>query len=181
VTRRPAKPARNRPAVPAVPAATPTPPPWIRPLLGLLAAVLVLKVIVVMQLRHHPLVQPDAGLDTTAYADLAKRVLAGDLGLGPGLYYVSPLYIYVLAAGLALTKSYTAVRLLQILLGTASVGFIFLSAKLWFGERAAWIAAGLAGLTGLFTFYESLILQAAIDPFLTSAALLCVTLALTRD
>ncbi|HUL73420.1 MAG TPA: tetratricopeptide repeat protein [Vicinamibacterales bacterium] len=181
MTRRPASPARGRPAGRAVPAAEPGPPGWIRPLLGLLAAVFVLKFIVVMQLRDHPLVQPDVGLDTTAYADLAKRVLAGDLGLGPGLYYVSPLYIYVLAAGLAVTKSYTAVRLLQIALGTASVGFIFLTAKLWFGERAAWIAAGLAGLTGLFTFYESLILQAAIDPFLTSAALLCVSLALTRD
>jgi Flp pilus assembly protein TadD/4-amino-4-deoxy-L-arabinose transferase-like glycosyltransferase len=143
--------------------------------------VLLLKFLVVMQLRHHPLVQPDVGLDTTAYADLAKRVLAGDLGLGPGLYYVSPLYIYVLAAGLAVTKSYTAVRLFQIVLGTAAVGFIFLTAKMWFGERAAWIAAVLAGLTGLFTFYEALILQAAIDPFLTSAALLCVTLALKRD
>lgn len=37
----------------------------------------------------------------------------------------------------------------------------------------------LAG-TGLFTFYEALILQTSIDVF-TSAALLCFTFALTRD
>ncbi len=66
-------------------------------------------------------------------------------------------------------------RIVQILLGTVSVGFIFLTAREWFGERAAWIAAGVAALTGLFTFYESLILQASLDGFLTSAALLCVT------
>jgi tetratricopeptide (TPR) repeat protein len=91
---------------------------------------------------------------------------------------LSPFYIYFLAAGLALTRSFTAVRLLQILLGTMSVGFIFLMAREWFGERAAWLAAGLAALTGLFTFYEVLILQAAVDPVLTSAALLALTLAL---
>ena len=122
-----------------------------------------LKLFVVWQLHDHPLVQPDVGLDTTAYVELAKKVLAGNVGLGPGVYYVSPLYIYLLAAAYGLTNSFTAVRLLQILLGTASVGFIFLSARDWFGERAAWIAAGLAAFTGLFTFYEALILQASID------------------
>jgi dolichyl-phosphate-mannose--protein O-mannosyl transferase len=86
----------------------------------------------------------------------------------------------VLAAAYGLTKSFTAVRILQILLGTASVGFIFLSAREWFGDRAAWIATGLAAFTGLFTFYEALILQASIDPFMTSAALLAVTYALKR-
>jgi tetratricopeptide (TPR) repeat protein len=139
-----------------------------------------LKLVVVWQLHDHPLVQPDVGLDTTAYVELARRVLAGNVGLGPGVYYVSPLYIYVLAAAYGLTKSFTAVRVVQILLGTASVGFIFLSAREWFGDRTAWIATGLAAFTGLFTFYEALILQASIDPFMTSAALLAITYALKR-
>ncbi|HSC27352.1 MAG TPA: tetratricopeptide repeat protein [Vicinamibacterales bacterium] len=110
--------------------------------------------------------------------DLARRVLAGDVGLGPGLYYVSPLYIYFLSAGLWVFDSFTAVRLLQILLGTASVAFIYLMAREWSGQRAAWIAGGLAAFTGLFTFYESILLQAAIDPVLTSGGLLALTLAL---
>jgi Flp pilus assembly protein TadD len=105
-------------------------------------------------------------------------VINGDLGLGPGLYYVSPLYIYFLAAVVGLTDSFTAVRVVQIVLGTASVGFMFLTARIWFGERAAWIAAILAALTGLFTFYEVLILQAGLDAFLTSAALYFLTIAL---
>jgi tetratricopeptide (TPR) repeat protein len=141
----------------------------------LLGAVFVLKLTVLLQLRSHPLTSPDAGLDTTAYVELARRVLAGDLGLGPGLYYVSPLYIYFLAAGLAVFDSFTAVRVMQIALGTVAVSFIFLTARAWFGERAAWIAAALAAFTGLFTFYEVLILQASIDVFLTSAALWCLT------
>jgi tetratricopeptide (TPR) repeat protein len=147
-------------------------------LLCLLAGVFLLKLIVVLQLKDHPLVQPDVGLDTSAYADLARRVVNGDLGLGPGLYYVSPLYIYFLATILFVTDSFTAARVVQILLGTAAVGFIFITAREWFGERAAWAAALLAAFTGLFTFYEALILQASVDVFLTSAALLCLTLAL---
>jgi tetratricopeptide (TPR) repeat protein len=149
-------------------------------LICLLTGVFLLKLIVVLQLKDHPLVQPDVGLDTSAYADLARRVVNGDLGLGPGLYYVSPLYIYFLATILFVTDSFTAARVVQVLLGTAAVGFIFTTAREWFGERAAWAAALLAAFTGLFTFYEALILQASIDVFLTSAALLCLTLALRR-
>jgi Flp pilus assembly protein TadD len=143
---------------------------WIR-LSVLLTAVFALKILAVVQLKDSPLIQPDSGLDTTAYATLADRVLGGDFGLGPGLYYVSPLYIYFLAGALAVLRSYTAVRVLQIALGTAGVGLIFMTARAWFTQRAAWIAAILAALTGLFTFYELLILQSSIDMFLTSAGL----------
>lgn len=145
---------------------------------ALLAATFVLKLVVLRQLKDHPLTQPEAGLDTTAYVDLARQVLAGNLALGPGLYYVSPLYIYFLAALLAPFHSFTFVRVAQVLLGTASVGFIFFSARAWYGARAAWLAAILAGLTGLFTFYEVLILQSSIDAFLASAALYALTRAL---
>ena len=155
-----------------------TPPAVSRTVLRLaaaLVAVTILKLAVVLQLRDHALLQPDVGLDTAAYAGLARRVVAGDLALGPGLYFVSPLYIYFLAAVLAVTDSFTAARVIQIGLGAASAGMVFLSARDWFGERAAWTAAGLAAFTGLFTFYESLILQASLDAVLASAALLCVT------
>jgi tetratricopeptide (TPR) repeat protein len=146
-----------------------------------LALVFVLKLVVLLQLKDHPLTQPDAGLDTTAYVNLAKAVMGGNPGLGPGVYYVSPLYIYFLAAGLGVLKSFTAVRVVQIALGTASVAFIFLTARTWSGRRSAWIAAGLAAFTGLFTFYEVLILQASLDAFLTSAALYFLTRALVPD
>ena len=136
------------------------------------------RLVVFVQLSGHPLTQPDAGLDTTAYVQLAREVLGGNVALGPGLYYVSPLYIYFLAAVLALADSFAVVRLLQIALGSASVGLIYLTARQWHGERAARIAGALAAATGLFAFYEVLILQASIDAFLTSAALYFLTLAL---
>lgn len=157
---------RQKPRVEAAPESRPW---W--PLSVLLGLVFVLKLVVLLQLRDHPLTSPDAGLDTTAYVELAKKVLAGDWALGPALYHVSPFYIYFLSALLAIGHSYTFVRVVQIGLGTASVGLVFLTARIWFGDRTAWIAAVLAGLTGLFTFYEVLILQSSVDAFFTSAAL----------
>ena len=91
-----------------------------------------------------------------------------------------PLYIYFLSAILGVARSLIAVRLIQALLGTTAVGFIFVAAREWFGVRAAWIAATLAALTGLFTFYEALVLQAALDPVLTAAALAALSLGLNR-
>ena len=140
-----------------------------------LAVVFAAKLLVVWQLRDHPLLHPDAGLDTTAYANLARQVVAGDLMLGPGLYFVSPFYIYFLAAGLAAFESFTAVRVLQAALGTIAVACVFFSARVWFGPRAAWCAAVLAAATGIFTFYETVIIQSSIDAVLTAGALAALT------
>src|SRR6476660_5459894 len=137
-----------------------------------------LKLVVVFQLKAHPLLQPDAGLDTTAYVDLARRVISGDVGLGPGLYYVSPLYIYFLAIAYGLTKSFTAVRVIQAALGTVAISCVFVTAREWFGRRAAWVAGTTAALCGVLTFYEVLLLQSAVDGVLTAAGLLALTFAL---
>ncbi len=145
-----------------------------------LAVVFAVKLVVALQLDGHLLLQPDTGLDTTAYVELAKRVVGGDVALGPGLYYVSPLYIYFLALIYGLTKSFTAARIVQALLGAIALGFVFLTAREWFGQRAAWIAAILAGFCGVFTYYEALLLQSSLDVFLTSVALWLLTNALKR-
>ena len=142
-----------------------------------LATVFAAKLVVLLQLKDHPLLQPDAGLDTTVYTQLAAQVLAGNLSLGPGLYFVSPLYIYVLAAVLAVGGTFATVRVLQIVLGTIAVWLVSVAAREWFGHRAAWMAALLAGLTGLLTFHEVLLLQAALDPFLTAAGLAALAVA----
>jgi 4-amino-4-deoxy-L-arabinose transferase-like glycosyltransferase len=151
---------------------------WDWRLPAFLAAVFTVKAIAVAQLQHHPLLEPDGAIDTQAYLSLAQRVLGGDVFLGPGLYYVSPLYIYFLAAALGVSGSLTFVRLAQVALGTAAVACVFWTARRRAGERAAWIAASLAALTGVFTFYEVVVFQSSLDVFLTAAALACLTAAL---
>jgi 4-amino-4-deoxy-L-arabinose transferase-like glycosyltransferase len=151
-------------------------------LLFVLGLAVMTKLAVLLSLGSHPLLQPDAGLDTGAYVRLAWRVASGDFLLGTEPYFVSPLYVYFLAAILKVTaSSLFPVRLVQVLLGTAAAGLVFATALRLFGERAA-IAAGLLYvLTGVVTFHEVLILQAALDPFLTALALYLLAAALTRE
>jgi tetratricopeptide (TPR) repeat protein len=148
------------------------------PLTIVITIALAIKLIILFQLADHPMLSEDSGLDTTAYAELARRIVSGDLLLGPDLYYLSPLYMYVLAAGLAVTDSFTAVRVLQVIAGAVSVGGLWVMTRSWANARAAWWAAGLAVATGVITFYEILILQASIDTALTTAILLALTWAL---
>jgi tetratricopeptide (TPR) repeat protein len=117
-------------------------------LLLFLAAVFAAKLVVVLQLREHPLLQLDVPIRL-----------------------IEPVYVAFLTLMLRLTRVLSAIRIVQIALGTAAVGCVFSAARTWFGERAAWLAALFAALTGLFTFYETAILPAALDPFLTAAAL----------
>ncbi|MGE5835832.1 MAG: glycosyltransferase family 39 protein, partial [Acidobacteriota bacterium] len=139
------------------------------------AIALLVKAIVLAQLYDHPLLQPQGELDTTTYVELARTVAEGGPLAVKEPFFVSPLYVFFLAAIFKAGGSLVAARVIQILLGAVGVGLIWALARFWFGQRAAWLAAALALATGLFTFYEILILQAALDPFLTAAALWLVS------
>lgn len=148
-------------------------------IIGLALAV---RIAVVLQLSHHPLLEPRGVLDDAVYARLAGRVASGDLLLGPEPYFLAPLYTYVLGAVFALTGgSLTAARLVQAVLGSAAVGFVMATATRWFGRRAGLIAGALAAVTGVFAFNETLILQSSIDPFVTSVALYLLARAARSD
>ena len=147
-------------------------------LLACLAAVLAVKAVVLAQLGDHPLLQPEGEMDGAVYLDLARRVSQGDLVLAPDPYFVSPLYVYFLGAVLGLAGSTLLARVLQIGLGTVAVALVFRTARTWAGEGAAWWAAALVAATGVLTFNEILILQSALDPFLTALQLFLLSRAL---
>ncbi|OFW04910.1 MAG: hypothetical protein A3I61_17045 [Acidobacteria bacterium RIFCSPLOWO2_02_FULL_68_18] len=152
---------------------TPTTPiPRWRTLALLMAAAGAVKLAVLLQLHDHPLLQPHGELGTAYYVDLARWIADHGLLAITEPFFVSPLYVYFLATIFALGGGLLAARLVQIALGVAAVGLQYATARWWFGERAAAVAAVLAVL---FSFYEVLILQAALDPFLVSAALFLVT------
>ena len=143
---------------------------------GLMLAALAVKAVVLVQLGGHPLLQPHGELDTAYYVDLAQKVAHGGPLAVTEPFFVSPLYVFFLALVFTLTgDSLAAARFVQILLGTAAVALVYLTARQWFGEWAARIAAILFTLTGFFTFCEVLILQAALDPFLVSCTLYFVS------
>ncbi|RPJ81882.1 MAG: DUF2029 domain-containing protein, partial [Acidobacteria bacterium] len=145
----------------------------------LLAGTLLIKAVVLLQLHDHILLQPSPVLDDGVYVGLASRVASGDLAAGPDVYFVSPFYIYFMALVFSLTGGSTlAVRAVQVGLGTAAVGLVYATTRRWFGERSALAAGVLAALTGLFSFFEILLLQTAVDPFLTALSLYALTLAI---
>lgn len=122
-------------------------------------------------LYDHPLLQPRGDMDTAAYVSLA-------LELAPQPYFVSPLYLYFLRA---LDVSLLTVRIAQIILGSLAVILIFDTARRWFGDVAATVAAALAIATGVISFYEVTILPAALDPFLVALTLSLLTYALQAN
>jgi tetratricopeptide (TPR) repeat protein len=141
----------------------------------IVAAAFVVKLAVLVQLRSHPLLQPHGELDTAYYVTLGMRIASEGLLAPIGAFFVSPLYVYFLAAVFAAGGSLLAAQLVQISLGAVAVALLFATARHWFGERAALAAAGLAILTGIFSFNEILILQSSLDPFLVSCALYALT------
>ena len=159
-----------------------------------LAVVFALKLSIGLALGSHPLLTPAGvasnlqGLDSDYYLHLAERVRAGDVwlldsasffGQPPPAFFISPLYIYALALFLTIGGGSLAfVRATQLAFGVAAVWLVMETTRRSYGGRAAWIAGALMAGCGLFTFYESLILQASLDPFLTSLDLYALTRAL---
>jgi tetratricopeptide (TPR) repeat protein len=140
------------------------------------------RLVALAQLGGHPMLRPEGVLDDAVYVQLAQRVASGDLLLGPEAYALAPFYTYFLGVIFALTGgSIVAGRVVQVLLGTAAVALVMQTASDWFGKRAGLAAGALAALTGVFVFNEMLILQSAIDPFLTSLALFAVARAARRQ
>jgi Flp pilus assembly protein TadD len=145
----------------------------------LLLAAFAVKLAVLLAFDGHPLLQPDATLDSGVYVRLAVDVATGDIFLGKEPFFVSPLYVYFLAPILAVSRgSLFAPKLVQILLGTAAVALVVLAARRFFDERAALLSGVLFALTGIVTFHEVVLLQAALDPFLTALSLFLLARAL---
>ncbi len=144
-----------------------------------MAAALGVKLIVLTQLHDHPLLQPTGALDTAVYVDLGRRVAAGDLKLGSEPYFLAPLYAYFLGLVFALSGgSLLAARVVQVGLGALAVGLVYATSRCWFEGRAPLLGTVLLAGTGIATFYEVTLLQAALDPFLTALALFLLARAL---
>ena len=181
---------RSKPQQQAVtlPSGTATPPApasraWSLPLLAALVTALVVRVVALVQLADHPLLQPEGGLDPAAYVRLARQAAAGDWSLGPEPYFVSPLYVYFLAAVFrVLGPSLLLPKLLQVLLGTLAVGLAAATARRLFSSSAVALAtAWLGALAGVIVFHEILLLQSSLDPFLAALALYALVRAVDAD
>jgi hypothetical protein len=97
------------------------------------------------------------GLDAELYHLLAQRVAHGDLLLGPEVYYYSPFFAYLLGGLYALFGiSAWVPRVFNVLLGSATIWFIYAYSRSFFESRkVGYIAAVLAALYGPFLVFDT--------------------------
>ena len=91
-------------------------------------------------------------VDPKLYHEWALRINAGDW-LGSGTFNLSPLYPYVLAMAYKIFGSgFEVGHILNVVLGTISVGLIWLLARTVFGWRQALVAAFFAATYPMFIY-----------------------------
>jgi len=142
-------------------------------LLVLFLFALGLRLIYLSQLQGDPMF--DAPIMDAKYHDQwAEAISNGQAFLG-GPYFRAPLYPYFLALIYALFgHSYLVARLLQFLIGSASVVLIYFLGKRPFGPVVGKIAAVMAALYGTFIYFEGELLIPVLIVFLDIVLILAM-------
>ena len=135
---------------------------------------LLLRLAFVWQIRDLP-TQRWLVMDAARYDELARGIAAGGW-LPREVFYQAPLYPYVLGVVYATTGgggdlSRLAVRLLQALLGAATVVLLAALSRRHFGRDAGRATGVLAALYGPALFYVPLLLKSTLTLFFLAGAL----------
>ena len=113
-------------------------------------------------------------VDSRGYDLQARALLAGEWP-GGEVFFVDPLYSYILAGHYALFgPGQLGVAVMQMVLGIATVALVYRLAASFLRPTEALLAGLLAASYGVFFFYEALILKAAPAVFLVTAILLAL-------
>ena len=113
--------------------------------------------------------------DSKSYDTWAQQIAAGDW-IGTEVFYQAPLYPYMLGAIYSVVgHSLTAVRVVQMLLGSIAVVLLADATSRLFSRRAGMVAGILLALYPAAIFFDGLIQKTALDAFLTCVVLWIVT------
>ncbi|MCK4413005.1 MAG: glycosyltransferase family 39 protein [Candidatus Eisenbacteria sp.] len=140
--------------------------------LALFALALAFRLIVQHQISTWPLFDQVEFIADSRYYDLmARRVAGGNLVLNHA-YFLSPLYIYLLAAAYALFGTGPATAFtLQAVLSAASCVLAYWIGRRLFGEIAGLIAGLLLALYGFVIYQSMMLLPGTLVLFLNLLAL----------
>jgi len=132
---------------------------------------LVLRLLFFRSAASNPYLQVMLGDD--AFFDRWAWSLAQGETIVPGVFYLDPLYPYLVALVYKLAGHEPGVvRLLQHLLGALSCGLVVLIGRRVFDHRVGLLAGAMMAGYGLLVFYEGLLLKPSLAIFLLCAALL---------
>jgi 4-amino-4-deoxy-L-arabinose transferase-like glycosyltransferase len=139
-----------------------------RILMGMLMAAATLRLLYMLDFRAHSLFWQVMLLDGALYDAWARRIIAGDLLGGSGVFTLPPLYPYLVALVYAAAgASPRIVFVLQAFLGIGNLVLLVTLARRIFGDRAA-LASGLLALGyGPLMFLESKLLNGTLTVTLT--------------
>ena len=119
-------------------------------------------------------------IDESSYDRWGRQIAAGEW-LGKEVFYQDPLYPYFLGVIYSVIgRDFLWVRMIQLLLGSATCVFIYLLGKSFFDARTGLVAGIIAALYRPFFYFEAMFLKTFLGIFLLCAFLLMLVVARKR-
>jgi len=187
------QPAPDTPPAEDSAAPAPKPPTRGRWLLSLLVLVVALfaRLAHLQEASQGPLMKGVIPMRDSRYYDMiARQVAEGDL-VGDHVFYLAPLYPYVLAIPHAIFRTplpdggyeydITAIRYVQSIGGAVTCWLLFWVGCLAFGRLVGTLSGLTAALYGLFIYYDSIFMPTGLILFLHTLALLVLLVAARRQ
>jgi Flp pilus assembly protein TadD len=146
--------------------------------LAIAALAFALRFVHLLQARSVPIFDA-VFMDGLSYSSWADRIVAGDW-IGDRIFYQAPLYPYFLAVvKLAVGNDLWRIRLVQIAIGSAACGILFLAGRSFFSRSVGIVAGVLLALYPPAIFFDGLIQKANLGLLWT--VLLLWSLARARE
>src|SRR5712691_5560956 len=142
--------------------------------LAIFATALAVRLVHVWQIRASPFFSVLMG-DSHGYDDWAQRIAGGDW-IGREVFYQAPLYPYLLGVIYAIGgRSLLLVRIIQVIIGSASCALLGLAASRLFSRRAGIVAGLMLALYAPAIFFDGLLQKSVIDVFFLCLVLWLLT------
>lgn len=147
----------------------------LKTILLIIAVGFLLRLIYVLETQSSPFIQ-NLFSDSQIYFDLAKNMAQSNNWFGKEAHFMSPGYTYFLALAIKFFSiSILFIRVLQVIVSTAIVYFIYLLAINLFDNRTAKIAAAIAAVYSIFIFYSGAIFGETLQTLFVTAFLYFLT------
>jgi len=137
---------------------------------SIFAVAFAVRLLHVMQIRSAPFFTVLMG-DSHGYDEWAQRIAGGDW-LGREVFYQAPLYPYLLGSIYAVAgRHLLLVRIVQIVIGSASCALLGLAVARLLSRRAGIVAGLMLALYAPAIFFDGLIQKSVLDVFFVCLAL----------